>query len=62
MWILGLLMLLFGDTENPLLHAVYVLVMVVGAIFNDRVLIWVMATIIYVVKLKKGNQKDEKGR
>ena len=55
MWILGLLMLLFGDTENPLLHAVYVLVMVVGAIFNDRVIIWVAATIIYVAKLKKGN-------
>ena len=55
MWILGLLMLLFGESENPLLHASYVLTMVVGAIFNDRVLIWVAATVIYVIKLKKGN-------
>ena len=55
MWILGLLLLLFGDTENPLLHALYVLTMIVGAIFNDRILIWVAATVIYVIKLKKGN-------
>ena len=48
-------MLLFGNTENPMLHAIYVLVMVIGAIFNDRILIWVAATIIYVAKLKKGN-------
>ena len=62
MWILGLLLLLFSNTENPMLHAIYVLVMLVGTIFNDRVIIWVAATIIYVGKLKKGNQKDEKDR
>lgn len=55
MWILGLLLLLFSNTENPMLHAIYVLVMLVGTIFNDRVIIWVAATIIYVGKLKKGN-------
>lgn len=52
MWVLGLLLLLFGDTEQPLTHAIYVIVMVVGTIFHDRILIWIAATIIYVMKLK----------
>lgn len=55
MWIfavIGLLAMLFGNTRFPMATAIYIVVMVGGTIFNDRILIWIAATVIYFIYRK----------
>ena len=55
MWIfaiIGLLALLFGNTRFPMATAVYIVVMIGACIFNDRILIWIAATVVYCLYRK----------
>ena len=52
MWLVGLLSLLFGKTEHAMAHAIYIIVMIGGTIFHDRILIWIASTIIYLSYIK----------